>query len=182
MSEFIDKRAVLLGVALAALMLLLISCDSLPEECRKSLDRPFRATVEGEVDGKDVKAEVYCDPTEHRTKEIFNRLTVCFEDPQALAGITVSLRSDGKATVRLKDTSVEMPIYREMTEPYLALTPFGEMYSQSKTNDGYEMTYKQGEDSVTYYFGMDGVLKCVKGTVDSRNFVLNITNFRQMTK
>ena len=182
MSVFINKRAVVLMTALVVVMLLLISCDSLPEECRKSLDRPFRATVEGEVEGKEVRAEIYCDPTEHKTKEIFNRLTVSFEEPQSLAGITVSLRSDGKATVRLKDTSVEMPIYREMTEPYLALTPFGELYSQSKTNDGYEMTYKQGEDSVTYYFGTDGVLKCVKGTVDSRNFVLNITNFRQINK
>lgn len=182
MLAFINKSALVLAAALTAAVLLLTSCDSLPEECRKSLDRPFRATVEGEVDGKDVRAEVYCDPAEHKTKEIFNRLTVSFEKPQALAGITVSLRSDGKATVRLKDTSVEMPIYREMTEPYIALTPMGEMYSQSKTENGYEMTYKQGEDSITYYFGADGVLKRVKGRVDSRNFDLNVTNFRQINE
>ena len=181
MLAFINKRVVVL-VVLLAVALLLSSCDSLPEECRRSLDRPFRATVHGEVDGREVKAEVYCDPTEHKTKEIFNRLTVSFEEPRSLAGITVSLRSDGKATVRLKDTSVEMPIYREMTEPYLALTPFGELYSQSKTDDGYEMIYKRGDDEVTYYFGADGVLKRVKGRVDSRNFDLNVTNFRQINE
>ena len=182
MFEFISKKAVAFVAVLTAAVTLLASCDSLPEVCRKGLDRPFWATVDGEVDGREVKAEVYCDPTEHKTKEIFNRLTVSFEKPLSLEGITVSLRSDGKATVRLRETSVEMPIYREMTEPYLALTPMGELYSQCRTSEGYEMTYKQGEDAVTYYFGADGVLKCVKGRVDSRDFTLNVTNFRRINK
>ena len=176
------KLLIALIAVLTGILLLLASCDSLPEECRKSLGRPFWAKVEGEIDGREVMAEVYCDPTEHKTKEIFNRLIVRFDSPRALEGITVSLRSDGLATVRLKDTEVEMPIYREMTEPYLALTPFGELYSQNKTNNGYEMTYKQGGDTVTYYFGTDGVLKGARGTVDSRSFDLTVTNFRQISK
>ena len=169
------KLMIALIAVLTGFLLLLASCDSLPEECRKSLERPFWAKVEGEIDGREVMAEVYCDPTEHKTKEIFNRLIVRFDSPRALEGITVSLRSDGLATVRLKDTEVEMPIYREMT-------PFGELYSQNKTNNGYEMTYKQGGDTVTYHFGTDGVLKGVRGTVDSRSFDLTVTNFRQTSK
>ena len=175
-----NKKLIMVLIAIIMGILLLTSCDSLPSECRKSLECPFWADVEGIVDGREVKAEVYCDPTEHKTKEIFNRLTVRFTSPHALAGITVSLRSDGLATVRLKDAEVEMPIYREMTEPYLALTPFGELYSQKQTSDGYEATYKQGKDAVTYYFGADGVLKGVKGTVDSRSFSFTVTNFRQI--
>ena len=167
-----------LSMALA----LFVSCDSLPAECKKSLERPFWARVEGEIDGGNVVAEVYCDPTEHKTKEIYNRLTVSFIEPRALSGIRVSLRSDGLATLRLKDTEVETPIYREMTEPYLALTPFGELNSQKQTATGYEVTYKRGEEHVTYYFGTDGVLTGVKGTVDSRSFDLKVTAFRQISK
>lgn len=177
-----NKKLIMVLIAIVMGILLLTSCDSLPSECRKSLECPFWADVEGIVDGREVRAEVYCDPTEHKTKEIFNRLTVSFTSPNALAGITVSLRSDDLATVRLKDTEVEMPIYREMTEPYLALTPFGELYSQKQTAAGYEVIYKQGADSVTYCFGADGVLTSVRGTVDSRSFDLTVKNFRQKSK
>lgn len=181
MRFFIGKGAK--GTVFAILILLsmiLTGCDDLPSDCLKYLDAPFLAEVKGEVDGGAVSALVYCDPTEHRTKEIYNKLTVTFLSPESLGGMTVSLRSDGKATLRLKDSEEELPLYSGLAEPYLALSPEGEIYSQKKTADGYEITYKQGEDSVTYYFDTSGTLKKAEGSVGGRKVLLEITKIRQI--
>ena len=141
MRSFINKtRNKTVFAILIVSFLLLVSCDSLPLSCRQNLDRPFWTRVEGVIDGRAVVAEVYCDPTEHKTKEIYNRCTVTFLEPVSLSGITVSLRSDGLATLRLKDSEEEQPLFGEMIRPYLALTPMGELYSQGKSEVGYEMT------------------------------------------
>ena len=180
MRSFINKtRNKTVFAILIVGFLLLVSCDSLPLACKEKLDRPFWTRVEGEIDGRAVVAEVYCDGTEHKTKEIYNRCTVTFLEPASLSGITVSLRSDGLATLRLKDSEEEQPLFGEMIRPYLALTPIGQLYSQNKNENGYEMTYRQGEDYATYYFDESGVPKKVDGRVGNRDFCLNITKFRQ---
>lgn len=183
MRSFVSKGAKRMIFAVLALFsIIFTACDDLPSDCLKCLDAPFFAEVEGEVDGAAVSALIYCDPTEHRTKEIYNKLTVTFLSPESLNGITVSLRSDGKATLRLKESEEELPLYSGLAEPYLALSPEGEIYSQKKTDQGYEITYKQGEDSVTYYFDASGVLKRAEGSIKSRKVLLQIIKIRQIIK
>ncbi len=183
MRSFVGKGAKRTLFAIFALFsIFFTACDDLPSDCLKYLDAPFFAEVEGEVDGVRVSALLYCDPTEHRTKEIYNKLTVTFLSPESLGGMTVSLRSDGKATLRLKDSEEDLPLYSGLAEPYLALSPEGEIYSQKKTAEGYEITYKQGSDSVTYYFDADGVPKRAEGSVGGRKILLEITKIRNTSK
>lgn len=139
---------------------------------------PFRVNVSGTVDGTEIEAVVFCDPTEHLTKEIYNVLIVSFSLPKSLNGITVSLRSDGKATVRLKDTEEELPLYSDIAEPFLALCPKGEPESVERTESGgLKIVYADGEDKVNYIFDENGQMKKAEGEIKGRKVSLNIINF-----
>ena len=158
------------------------ACDTLPEECASYLSSPFRAEVEGYADGEKISATVFCDPTEHKTKEIYNVLTVTFSEGRALEGITASLRSDGKATVRLRDSSEELPLYSGLTEPFLALCPKAEPYSVRKTDEGFEAEWREEEMSAILYFGKDGIIKRAEGVVSGRQIKLNVTSFERISQ
>ena len=159
----------------------LCACDGAFEEF-DHLGSPFVAEISGEVDGIAVEAEIFCDPTEHKTKEIYNLMTVKFSAAESLEGVTVTLRSDGKATVRLRDMEEELPLYSGFAEPYLALCRGGEVFSRRKTEGGYEIVFVDGEDSVTLNLDEKKMPTEVCGSVNRRNFSLKVTNFQQSKK
>ena len=158
-----------------------VGCDG-NSNLLSCFNEPFRAVVEGEVDGRFVKAEVFCDPTEHLTKEIYNRLTVTFSCPEALDGITVSLRSDGKATVRLKDTEEDMPLYDKLVEPYLVLMPSAEYASLEKTANGFKTSCEQNGERIFYYFDAEGQPKSIEGKINGRKILFSIVKVDKMGK
>ena len=166
---------------LLAFAILLVACESRPE-LPEYFEEPFRATVEGEVDGRVIKAEVLCDPTEHPTKEIYNVMTVTFSAPATLEGITVSLRSDGKATVRLKNTEEDLPLYDKLVEPYLTLMPGSEYASIEKSADGYKIACEQNGGRFFYYFDVEGQPKSIEGNIFEREIRLNITKITKINK
>jgi hypothetical protein len=143
---------------------------------------PFRATVEGVVDGMLVKAEIFCDPTEHNTKEIYNVMTVAFSSPESLEGITVSLRSDNKATVRLKDTEEELPLYREIVEPYLVMMPSTEYSIVEKSESGFTLNYNGDDRHLIYKFDHDGNPESIEGEARGKKVSLKIIKFDQNQK
>ncbi len=160
----------------------LCSCDYLPAECSSYLESPFRADAEGEINGERISAELYCDPTEHKTKEIYNRLIITFKSGKGLEGITVSLRSDGLATVRLRGTTEELPLYSGLAQPFTALCPQSEPYAIRKTEGGCEIEYRDGDSWAILFFDESGVIKRVNGEILSRHLDLNVTNFEQIPK
>lgn len=168
---------------LFALLTVLLGCLAACEiggvEDVNCLKLPFSATVEGDVDGVKVKADVFCDPTEHLTKEIYNVMTVTFYAPESMDGITVSLRSDNKATVRLKNTEDEKPLYEKIIEPYLTLMPRAEYSTVEKTDDGFKIVYNADGCDLVYIFDEDGIPKSIEGEVRSRKVRLDIIKFDQ---
>lgn len=182
MKNFIRKHLKPTFFAILALFsVILASCDSLPAECLSKLEEPFRADVCGEVDGEKISAAVFCDPTEHKTKEIYDRVTVTFKEG-ALDGITATLRSDGKATVRLRNSRETLPLYSGLVEPFNSLCPETKPYSTKKTENGFEIVFKEDKMLVTCYFDRDGIIKSIDGEVNGRQVQLEITNFEQLPK
>ena len=166
---------------LALLSIILCSCDTLPRDCRSQLESPFKADIDGEIDGEKISATVICDPTEHKTKEIYDRLTVTFKDG-SLDGITVTLRSDGKATVRLRSSIENLPLYSGLAEPFTSLSPSAEPYSVKQTESGFEIVFKDDNLLTTCYFDKDGVITKVEGNISGREILFNVTNFEQIKK
>lgn len=174
------KKTVFALLALFAVSL--SSCEYMPRECLSQFESPFRAEVEGKIDGEAVAAEIFCDPTEHKTKEIYDRLTVTFLAPKSLEGITVTLRSDGKATVRLNNSEETLPLYSGFTEPFASLWQSPEPSAVRKTDDGYEIEFKEKDYDLTYFFDKDGQPTLIQGEAGGRAVQLNITNFEQIEK
>ena len=180
MRDFYKKTANKTVFAILVLIFVcFVSCEESFGGELAYLDSPFSAHFEGEVDGERVVATVFCDPTEHKTKEIYNKLTMTFSSPESLEGITVSLRSDGKGTVRLKGSEEELPLYSGMVEPYLALCNGMQVNSQRKTAEGYEVVLREGDDSITLVMDKTGIPKSAEGRIKGRKIFLKITNFKQ---
>lgn len=167
---------------LPILLFVLAACDTGNKGGIACFDKPFAATVEGYVDGTFIKAEVFCDPTEHITKEIYNVITVTFNAPASLEGITVSLRSDNKATARLKNMEEDMPLYEKFVEPYVTLIPESEYSAIEKTDDGFKVMYNKEGSDLIYYFDADGYPKSVEGEATGRKVSLKIIKFTQNGK
>ena len=162
----------LFGICLA-LTALLLGCDGVAEWISFP-EKPFFMSVEGVVDGGEISATVFCDPTEHKTKEIYNKLTVTFHSPAGLSGMTVSLRSDGKATVRLRDSEEESPLFSSMTEPYLFLFE-SEPYSVERVDGGYSMIVSRNNEQLKCAFDQNGELKKIKGRYFGHEIELFVT-------
>ena len=136
---------------------------------------PFRALVEGVVDGESVKAEVYCDPSEHKTKEIYEKVVVKFTYPEKLCGITATLLSSGEGFVRYGNITCSSPYFAKMSELYLFLAPSGEPYSIEKNaNGGYNATYVNEKDKIVYVFNADGEICNAEGKWGEKSFSFKI--------
>ena len=156
-----------------AAVALLFGCDGIAEGVSFPKE-PFFMSLKGVIDGGEVSATVFCDPTEHKTKEIYNKLTITFHSPAGLSGITVSLRSDGKATVRLRDSEEEAPLYSGMTEPYLFLLE-SEPYSVERVDGGYSMIVSRDNEQLKCTFDQNMVLKKIKGRYFGHEIELFVT-------
>lgn len=174
---FFNKRTVF--AFLTVLLLLLVSCENCGIEYGSYLDEPFFASISGVVDGIEVKAEIYCDPTEHLSREIYEKLIVRFLSPASLEGLTVTLLSSGEGIVRLGDVVPEGESFDDIADPFLALCPSGEPSSVRKEENG-EVTviYKSSEKDLTYTFDKDGVVKNVKGVQNGREIDLTVGEIR----
>lgn len=176
-----NKTVFALFCFLGAIFVLFSACGALPEGAYFPQD-PFWVEAEGEIDGEQISVKVFCDPTDHMTKEIYNKLTVTFSAPKSLEGMTVSLRSDGKATIRLKNSEEELPLYSEIAEPYLALCPDGEYSSVKKTKQGYLVVYENESDRISYVFDNEGQPKSAEGEFLGHKISLNITKIYENSK
>ncbi len=177
----VNKTVFAVFCVLGTVIFALIGCETLTDDI-KIPQKPFFVEAFGEVDGEMVEVKVFCDPTLHSTKEIYNKLTVTFFKPENLDGITVSLRSDGKATVRLNDIEEEMPYYGGLAEPYLVFLPSGEYSSVKKTDIGTEVVYGEGEERLVYFFGIDGQPKSIEGCFEGHKILLNVTKIYENGK
>ena len=166
-----NKTVFALICALTYLISILCSCNaiSIPSY-------PFSAIAEGTIDGKAVSVRLLCDPTEHKTKEIYNKLTVTFSSPEYLNGMTVSLRSDGKATVRLKDMEEESPIYEKIAEPFLAFLSYGNFSSIKRTENAYEATVENENGKISYRFDEEGRIISLEGSFMGHDLSFIIKN------
>lgn len=173
-------KALCAAIILLTVTVCVVSCDAF--DARVKLDKAFTANVEGEIDGRKISARVYCDPTEHITKEIYVRLSVSMLTPASLQGVTLTLRSDGKASIRLGQNTVEGANIDGMLAPFLAIFPDGEYSSVEKNDGGFLATWRRGSDAVTLNFDKDMVPKSAEGCVGGRIFSLNITDFCEKDK
>lgn len=169
-----NRTVVAVFCVIGVVLFALFGCEGLTENLTVP-KKPFFVEAFGEVDGETVEIKVFCDPTTHSTKEIYNKLTVTFFAPTNFDGITVSLRSDGKATVRLSNIEEEMPYYEGLAEPYLVFLPSGEASSVKKVDMGTEVVYGDGEERLAYFFDADGQLKRIEGCFEGHKILLNIT-------
>lgn len=173
-AKTVNKTVIAFFCILGAVLFAFFGCETLTDDI-KVPKKPFFVEAFGEVDGKQVEVKAFVDPTLHSTKEIYNKLTVTFLKPTNLDGITVSLRSDGKATVRLNDIEEEMPYYGGLAQPYLVFLPSDEYSSVKKGDAGIEVVYGEGEERLVYVFGVDGQPKSVEGCFEGHKILLNIT-------
>jgi len=168
------------ALAVAVLAACAVACDGL--DPRISLDSAFTANIEGEIDGREISARVYCDLSEHITKEIYVRMSVSLLSPESLRGVTLTLRSDGKASARLGQNTVEGAYIDGMIAPFLASFPDGEYSSVEKGEEGFLAIWRKGEDTVEISFDINGVPKSAKGYVGARKISFVITNFCEKGK
>ena len=179
--RFIEKNCVkwALFAALALFLLSLTSCDSTPGDCLERLKKPFYAEVEGRFDGQSLSADIFCDPAEHKTREIYSVLTLTLHQPTSLDGITVTLRSDGKATVRLNTCTEEMPLYSNISQPFAELFESPKPNRVIKTEQGIVIETVDNGSTLRYHFDNDGIIKRIEGEVDGHQVDLNVIKFEQ---
>lgn len=179
--EFTDKKC--LKIAFSAIFALFLlsatACDTMPQECLSRLGKPFYAETEGAVDGQKISADIFCDPTEHKTKEIYTALSVTFHEPASLDGITVTLRSDGKATARLGSLTEEMPLYSSISQPFAELFESPKPERVIKTEQGIVIETADNGSTLRYHFDNDGIIKRIEGEVDGHQVDLNVIKFEQ---
>lgn len=179
--EFTEKKCLKIAfLAIFALFLLsATACDTMPQECLSRLEKPFYAETEGAVDGQKTSADIFCDPTEHKTKEIYTTLSVTFHEPASLDGITVTLRSDGKATVRLGSLTEEMPLYSSLTEPFSSLFRSTAPSRITKTDTGFVAETESNGSALKYHFNSDGMIERIEGEIEGHKVDLRVTKFEQ---
>jgi hypothetical protein len=179
--RFIEKKC--LKIAIFAIFTLFslstAACDTMPQECLSRLEKPFYAEVEGRFDEQSLSADIFCDPTEHKTREIYSVLTLTLHQPTSLDGITVTLRSDGKATVRLNTCTEEMPLYASISRPFAELFESPKPDRVIKTEQGIVIETADNGSTLRYHFDNDGIIKRIEGEVDGHQVDLNVIKFEQ---
>lgn len=156
-----------------------VSCDKWQNDVLEVCLKPFFADVTGLVDGEEIKAQIYCDPSEHKTKEVYERLVVTFQAPEGLDGVTVTLLSSGDGFVRFENVISKDPYYAPMTEAFSTLFLTGEPLSvKRKENGSLILRYADSTRDLTYVFDPKGALKQIEGTQNRRNISLKLNNIQ----
>jgi hypothetical protein len=157
-----------------------VSCDSMTDDCIDSLKHPFFADVCGTVDGEIIEAKIYCDPSDHKTKEIYEKLIVTFSSPEGLEGVTVTLLSSGEGLVRFENVISKDPYYAPMTELFSSLFISGEPLTVKREDDGnMTLCYKDAERDLTYTFDSQCNLTLIEGSQNGKTISLRISSLQK---
>ena len=73
----INKTVFAILVALI-LLITVTSCEANEGDMLEYMKEPFFMEIDGEIDGIDFSARLFCDPTEHLTKEIYEKMIISF--------------------------------------------------------------------------------------------------------
>lgn len=192
-------------LAIFAIALCSVSCKGgLPKNYFEYTAKPFKAEVEGSVDGLRFSARIFCDFSADNIGDLSEKvgeaenndgsashsgsisekkgdrspvISVEYTSPESLKGISVTLFSDGSSSARLGEISAN-DRFKNMAIHFLALAPIGDIFSVEQTEGGYIIIYSVGDDSLTYIFEEDGVYpSSVSGSFCDREIVLNIKGF-----
>ena len=154
-----------------------VSCDGIYGYSRDNISRPFFADISGEIDGVGIYAKIYCDPSEHKTKEIYEKLIVTFDSPEGLDGVTVTLLSSGEGFVRFENVISKDPYYAPMTDMFSSLFISGDPLSvQKESNGDLSVRYKNSGRDITYTFDEKYTPKEINGTQNGRKIAFKLTN------
>ena len=154
-----------------------VSCDGAYAYSEDAFNRPFFADVSGNIDGEEVSAKIYCDPSDHKTKEIYEKLIITFSSPEGLEGVTVTLMSSGEGYVRFENVISKEPYYAPMTDMFSSLLISGEPLSIEKDSSGdMILRYADIGKDLTYVFSGERVLKEINGTQGRRKISLKLFN------
>lgn len=151
------------------------SCEMGKMDLFSYCDAPFSAVVEGEVGGMYVRALLQCDFSTHDTKEIYTVMNMSYLAPESMAGITLTLTSDGVLSSRLGNVAVKSPNLAGLMEPYLRLCVEEDYTSVIKTESGYSVHIEDAEKSLFYRFDTEGKLTGLQGELDGKALDLRIS-------
>ena len=96
-----NKTVFALFCFFGAIFVLFSACGALPEGAYFPQD-PFWVEAEGEIDGEQISVKVFCDPTDHMTKELLISLHGIYKTGR----VSPSLR---KKSARQKRTLMKCP-------------------------------------------------------------------------
>ncbi len=147
----INKTVVAILTALM-LLTLLVSCKGEGEKLFGYMNEPFFMEIGGEIDGVAFEARVYCDPTEHLTKEIFEKMIISFSSPKELDGITVSLLSSGKCITRLGSIVSSEYVSENICDIFEMFSPEKEMTRIKKEVDKTVVEFEDEKGITVYIF------------------------------
>lgn len=149
------------------------SCDIQSADYFSYTSSPFSAQADGEIGGEEVEATVSFYPDADADSP---RTTVCFQKPESLRGITVSLFPDGTSSARLGSIVTDEIDVGEMVAPFAAICESGEVKSIQKQGDGtISVTVEKNGEDLTYGFESgNGLPSFIDGMLDGRSVHLRV--------
>lgn len=167
--------AILLFLTILIAPLILSSCENAATITDIYTSSPFLMEIEGEIDGNILSARIYIDPTQHRTKEVYEKMIITFSSPENLDGITVTYLSNSKTLVRLEDLiSQELPS-DGISKLYEIFVPRGELTRLKKEEDGKTVAeYENAQGKISYVFDKYDRLTVIKGEYNKRFFHFDV--------
>ena len=171
---FLKNKTVFAIFLTFAVTLFTLGCNKTDGVARQYFKEPFFMDINGEIDGIQISARVYCDPTEHLTKEIYEKMIISFSAPKSLGGVTVTLLSSGKCITRLGDTVSEEYVSEGICDIFEIFAPEKEM-TRIKNESGKAVAEYEDERGITaYVFDENGQLIRAMGERGGRIFEFNV--------
>ena len=139
---------------------------------------PFFMEVDGEIDGVAFAARVYCDLTEHLTKEIYEKMIISFLSPEGLDGITVTLLSSGKCITRLGDAVSEKYVSESVCDIFEIFSPEKEFTRIKKGSDKTVVEYEDERGITIYVLDENNLPIRIEGERNGRFFRFDIKSIK----
>ena len=173
--NFFKNKTVFAILAFLSFALIAASCAKNDGSIPEYMSKPFLVDIEGEIDGTLVSARVFCDPTEHLTKEIYEKMIISFSSPESLSGVTVTLISSGKCITRLGDAVSKEYSSESISDFFDILSPQNTATRIKKEPDGKTIAeYEDKGGIATYIFDENRLLIAFKGEKNGRFFSFNV--------
>ena len=164
--------------AILTVIILLISatsCEGGGRELFGYMNEPFFMEIDGDIDGISICAGAFCDPTEHLTKEIYEKMIISFSAPESLCGMNVTYLSDGKSILRMGEIVSEESVSKNISLLFSIFSPSQDMTRIRKESGGYTVAEYESEDGiVSYIFDEDGELFEISGRKSDTFFHFNV--------